>query len=171
LLSLGEGNNMQENKLLENENLVKIFKTQKCIKRQYGYFIAFFSLPILIFLITLFSKHKDMDGTIAFGIICLLLLIPISNSIKRITQETIITNKRIIINSGWMNKITTEIIPEKIESITVEQGLFGKMNGFGNVYIHGLGGTQDPIMYTSEPYELKQIIQNMIQQTKSNNHK
>ena len=154
---------MQENKLLENENLIKIFKTQKCIKRQFWIFCIFFSLPILLFLITLFSKHKDTDGTITFGIICLFLLIPISNGIKRITQETIITNKRIILNSGWLNKTTTEILAEKIESITVEQGLFGRRYDFGDVYIHGLGGTKDPIMYTSEPFELKQLIQNIVQ--------
>lgn len=164
---------MQENKLLENENLLKTTKTHDfCIKIS-KLFLTIFAIPIVLFVISIpltIAHHNAIDGTITFGIICLFMLVPISTSIKRITQETTITNKRVILNSGWINKTTTEIIPEKIESITVEQGLFGKMYGFGNVYIHGLGGTQDPIMYTSEPFELKQTIQNMIQ-TKSNNNK
>ena len=164
---------MVYNKLLENENLLKIVKTHKfCIKIS-KLFMIFFAIPIALLLFSIVGAftdpHNAIGGIIVFGFISLFAITAMSNSIKRITQETTITNKRVIINSGWINKTTTEIIPEKIESITVEQGLFGKMYGFGNVYLHGLGGTQDPIMYTSEPFELKQTIQNMIQNNPNNN--
>ena len=159
---------MQENKLLENENLLKKAKTHKFCVKISKVFMFFSAIPIVLlvfFIVLAFAHYRDgiLTGIVMLGFFSLFALNAMSTSIKRITQETIITNKRIILNAGWINKTTTEITPEKIESITVEQGLFGKMYGFGNLCIHGLGGTKDEILFTSEPFESKEIIQKMIQ--------
>ena len=65
--------------------------------------------------------------------------------------ELAITNKRIIAKSGIVRRATMEMRLDKIESITVEQGFWGRMLNFGSITIAGTGGDRTPIESITEP--------------------
>lgn len=159
---------MQENNLLENENLLKTVTTHDFCITVAKTLLGIFAIPILLLILSALlalspKTHDPENAIITFGIMSVFALALMSGCMKVITQQITLTNKRIIVNMGWINHKTLEIIPQKIESITVKQGLFGKIFNFGSIYIRGLGGTEDPLMYVPTPLELKQTIQNIVQ--------
>ena len=61
------------------------------------------------------------------------------------TPEYAITNKRIIAKFGLIRRSTIEMNIRKIESIQVEQSIFGRMFDYGSLVISGAGNPKAPI--------------------------
>lgn len=72
---------------------------------------------------------------------CWLLLIPtilaIKFTIKYCTIEFLVTDKRVMEKQGWLATKTKEMSLNKIENITVEYTIFGKIFNYGKVCIQG----------------------------------
>jgi uncharacterized membrane protein YdbT with pleckstrin-like domain len=71
--------------------------------------------------------------------------------IRYFTNELALTNKRVIAKRGLLSLQTIEMRLEKIESIRVEQSIFGRLLGYGTVVIVGTGGTREPIPNIPDP--------------------
>ena len=71
------------------------------------------------------------------------------------TTELAITNKRVIAKTGLFQRRTIEIFLEKIESIQVDQSVFGRMFNFGSVVISGTGVHSAPFKNISDPLALR----------------
>lgn len=56
------------------------------------------------------------------------------------SAEMGVTNKRVIRKSGVIMRDTDEIRLSKIESVSVKQGVLGRIFGYGDVVIVGTGG-------------------------------
>ena len=69
--------------------------------------------------------------------------------------ELVITNKRIIAKHGVIGKHTFEQNINKIESVQVTQGVFGRMFGMGSVVVTGTGGTKEIIGCIENPFEFR----------------
>ena len=59
--------------------------------------------------------------------------------ISRATTEMAYTNKRIILKTGIISRDTDEIRIDRIESVDIKQSIFGRMLGFGTIYVTGTG--------------------------------
>jgi uncharacterized membrane protein YdbT with pleckstrin-like domain len=98
----------------------------------------------------------SQSGLIAAGILLLalfgagLILLLWAWLIYR-TTELAVTNKRIISKTGIIRRSTMEMRLEKIESITVDQGVLGRMLNFGSITIAGTGGEKTPIRSIADP--------------------
>jgi uncharacterized membrane protein YdbT with pleckstrin-like domain len=102
-------------------------------------------------------------------IICILLsflIIPIffaiSLYIKLISTEQAITDKRIIVKTGFISRKTEEMILSKIETVEIEQSLFGRIFGFGTIKITGIGNSILLFKDIDNPLEIKKIIETII---------
>jgi len=62
-----------------------------------------------------------------------------------------ITNKRIIVKFGFIRRQTVEISLSKVESIQVNQGLWGRVFNFGSLVVTGSGSSHAPIHEVSDP--------------------
>ena len=71
------------------------------------------------------------------------------------TTELAITNKRVIAKTGLIQRRTIEMFLEKIESIQVDQGVFGRLLDFGSVIISGTGVQSAPFRNISDPLALR----------------
>lgn len=71
------------------------------------------------------------------------------------TTELAITNKRVIAKTGLIQRRTMEMFLEKIESIQVDQSVFGRMFNFGSVIISGTGVHSAPFKSISDPLALR----------------
>jgi uncharacterized membrane protein YdbT with pleckstrin-like domain len=86
------------------------------------------------------------------GIAALLIAPPL---LRYFTNELALTNKRVVARFGILSLSTLEIRLEKIESVSVQQNLFGRMLGYGSVIVRGTGGSQDPMPNIPNPVDFR----------------
>ena len=67
------------------------------------------------------------------------------------STEIAITNKRIIAKFGFIKRHTVEINLDKVESLRVEQGLWGRFLNFGTIYVSGAGTAVAPFPDIADP--------------------
>jgi uncharacterized membrane protein YdbT with pleckstrin-like domain len=67
------------------------------------------------------------------------------------STEIAITNRRVIVKTGFVKRHTVEINLEKVEALKVEQGLWGRFLNFGSIYISGAGTSVAPIHDIADP--------------------
>ncbi len=78
--------------------------------------------------------------------------------IERATSEFAVTNRRVIIKVGLISRRTVELKLEKIESIGVEQSIFGRIFGYGTIVVKGTGGTNEPFRGLARPLEFRKAV-------------
>jgi uncharacterized membrane protein YdbT with pleckstrin-like domain len=79
------------------------------------------------------------------------LFVWLAGYIRYKSIELAITNKRIIVKTGFIRRQTVEINLNKVESIQVDQGLWGRVFNFGSLVITGSGSSHAPIHAVSDP--------------------
>jgi len=76
----------------------------------------------------------------------------------RVTTEIAVTNRRIIFKRGFIRRYTVEMHMDKVESVDVDQSIFGRMLDYGDVIIHGTGMGLEPLPNIDHPLELRNHI-------------
>jgi uncharacterized membrane protein YdbT with pleckstrin-like domain len=79
--------------------------------------------------------------------------------IQQATSEFVITNKRIIIKIGLIARRTLEMNLNKIETVNVDQSIFGRILGFGKITVIGTGGTREVFNNISKPMKFRKAFQ------------
>jgi uncharacterized membrane protein YdbT with pleckstrin-like domain len=74
------------------------------------------------------------------------------------STELAITNRRVIAKFGFIRRRTFELNIDRVESIQVDQGLTGRLFGYGTLRIAGAGNF-DPIPNVSAPMAFKKAVQ------------
>ena len=91
------------------------------------------------------------------GALGLLLLIP--PWIKSSSSEFAITNKRVVIKVGLIRRHSLELLLQKVEGIGVDQGIVGRILGYGTITVSGVGGTKEAFQRISNPLEFRRQVQ------------
>lgn len=103
-----------------------------------------------------------LSPIIFLGIILLPLIIGLAflifAYIKFRTTEFAVTNKRIIITNGLINKEVTALNPWRIESIIIEQTFIGKILNFGTIVIGGASIFPTRIENISNPIAFRKAL-------------
>lgn len=81
--------------------------------------------------------------------------------IDKYTDEFAITNKRVIVKTGLFSRKTFEMNHSKIESVNVDQGILGRILGYGTLRIVGSGGTKEEFPNINKPLEFRKKFQEM----------
>ncbi len=107
------------------------------------HWITFFNVVPLILLITvLLAVFGSAVGIILPGALCLVVMIAlIWDWIRLRTTEMVITNRRVIYKTGLIVRNTHEQLLGKIENIKLQQGLIGRVLGYGTLELIGTGGS------------------------------
>jgi uncharacterized membrane protein YdbT with pleckstrin-like domain len=100
----------------------------------------------------------------AFGLGLIFLVLAY---MKYRTTELAITNKRVIVKSGFIRRSTIEININKVESLQVDQEVLGRMFNFGTLIISGAGTPQAPVAGISRPMEFRKAFMEAQDQSKS----
>jgi hypothetical protein len=96
-------------------------------------------------------------AAIAVGAIGLLLMVP--PWIKSSSSEFAITNKRVVIKVGLVRRHSLELLLQKVEGIGVDQGIIGRILGYGTIIVSGVGGTKEAFPRISNPLEFRRQVQ------------
>ena len=71
------------------------------------------------------------------------------------STELAITDKRVIAKFGLIRRQTVELLHSKMEGMTVDQGILGRILNFGTVVVNGTGSGRTPIRGVSQPLEFR----------------
>jgi uncharacterized membrane protein YdbT with pleckstrin-like domain len=91
------------------------------------------------------------------GFIALVLWVP--PWIRSTSSEFAITNKRVLIKVGLIRRHSLELLLQKVEGIGVDQGLMGRLLGYGTITVSGVGGTKEAFRMISKPLEFRRQVQ------------
>lgn len=94
---------------------------------------------------------KILLGIVLLPFLGLGLFFLIPAAITYYTTELAITNKRVIAKFGLIRRDTVEMNISKVESIQVEQSIFGRLFSFGSIVVAGAGDPKAPIFGISDP--------------------
>jgi len=78
--------------------------------------------------------------------------------IERRTTELVVTNRRVIAKTGLIRRKTWEINAAKVEGVEVEQGILGRILGYGTVHVKGTGGGIAPVRKIDKPVVFRRHV-------------
>ena len=78
--------------------------------------------------------------------------------IRRHATEIVVTDKRVIYKRGILSRYTVEMHMSKIETVDVEQGIMGRLLGYGTVLIRGTGSGIEPLRRIGHPLQIRNAI-------------
>ena len=82
--------------------------------------------------------------------------------VRRNATEMAVTNKRVIVKTGIVDRRTIELLLQRIESIAVEEPGMGRILGYGTVIVRGTGGTPEVFPQIARPLEFREQVQRQI---------
>ena len=75
------------------------------------------------------------------------------------TSEFAVTDKRVLIKTGLVRRHTLETLLNKVENISVEQGLLGRVLNYGTIQVTGTGSTKETFSNIASPLEFRKQVQ------------
>jgi uncharacterized membrane protein YdbT with pleckstrin-like domain len=114
---------------------------------------AFLFLAAIAFLII--RPDLWIVGAIAAGVAAIVFFWPF---IKYKTSEYAVTNKRLVVKLGLIQREADETLLSKIENIAVDQDVWGRVLGYGTITITGTGGTREGFPRISAPMEFRRQV-------------
>ncbi len=82
--------------------------------------------------------------------------------IKRMTAEFAVTDRRVILKTGLVERHAVMMLLDKIESITVDQGILGRVWDYGTVKVTGSGGGKEVFTNVAQPMEFRRQVEDAI---------
>ena len=124
------------------------------------------ALAWFIFAIFLFFTGNGTAASVG-GFVLVLLVFPfaITALLERANSEFAVTNKRVLIKTGWIRRHSLETLLSKVEGIRVEQSIFGRMWDYGTIVVSGTGGSKEPFHKIAEPMLFRRRVQDQISAT------
>jgi uncharacterized membrane protein YdbT with pleckstrin-like domain len=101
-------------------------------------------------------QHYAFLASAAIAVIGLVLLLVAW--IRRSATEIVVTDRRVIFKRGLLSRFTMEMNVSKIETVDVEQGLAGRIWGYGTVLIRGTGSSFEPLVGIGAPIAIRNAI-------------
>lgn len=104
------------------------------------------------------------EGAMVWGGLVLLGAVAVvaGGIIRRLATEVAVSNRRVLVKTGLFSRRSVEVLLPKVESIGVDESLFGRMLGYGTVVVRGTGGTFETLDKIAHPDALRRQVQQQI---------
>jgi uncharacterized membrane protein YdbT with pleckstrin-like domain len=79
-----------------------------------------------------------------------------------VTSEFGVSDKRVIFKVGFIQRNSLEILLSKVEMISVNQSITGRILGFGTIVVGGSGGSKNKFPMITAPMELRLNVQQQV---------
>jgi len=79
--------------------------------------------------------------------------------VRQISSEFAVTNRRVIIKTGFLSRRTIELNMSKVESVQVDQDIFARLLNYGTITLIGTGGTKEPFPLINDPMAFRHAVQ------------
>lgn len=110
------------------------------------------------------DKQDGGNGVIG-GVLLLFAFISLLRAfITKSSTELAVTSKRVIAKVGLIRRNTTELNHSKVESFRVDQGILGRIFGYGTIVVCGTGGGKNGIPNIDSPMDFRRNAMETIDQ-------
>lgn len=79
--------------------------------------------------------------------------------VRAISSEIAVTSDRFVRKTGLISFQTEEVSLDKIEEVTVDQTILGRLFGYGTLQVHGTGTGTIEVKMVDDPVRLRREIQ------------
>jgi uncharacterized membrane protein YdbT with pleckstrin-like domain len=79
--------------------------------------------------------------------------------VRQFSSEFAVTNRRVVIKTGWLSRRTIELNMSKVESVQVDQDIFARLLNYGTITVIGTGGTKEPFALIDDPMGFRHAVQ------------
>ena len=119
--------------------------------------IVYLSPAVMIFgSIVLGAAVNESIGAVLLGLGIISLA---SAWLRQWAGEFAVTTRRVIVKIGFISRRTIEINLSKVESVEVNQDIFGRMLNYGTITVIGTGGTHEPFALINDPLAFRRAVQ------------
>ncbi len=87
------------------------------------------------------------------------LILGLNCYIRFITSEFAVTDRRVLIKTGLVRRHTLELLLGRVETVGVDQGIFGRIWDYGTITVIGTGGTRELFPGIAKPLEFRKAVQ------------
>jgi uncharacterized membrane protein YdbT with pleckstrin-like domain len=125
-----------------------------------------FTGPVLLLLggfLPLVISRGDAMLAVASVIVLTALIWIAARAIARASAEFAVTNKRVVVKLGTIRRRAIEMLLSKVEEIAVDQGVTGRILGYGTVVVVGTGGSKEVFVLIASPLEFRRQVQEQIE--------
>ena len=112
---------------------------------------------IVIVPIAMFASWRDFYWAWLLLVMPIGILVSAAVTIK--TSELVITDRRVLIKVGFIQRHTFEMFISKIESVAVFQSMLGRLLNYGTVEIRGTGCSSESFATIAAPLPFRDAIQ------------
>ena len=77
--------------------------------------------------------------------------------LRKLGSEFVLTNKRVVLRQGIISRKTVEVLLAKCEGISVNQGILGRILGFGTLVVT-TGGATSRFDFVKRPVEFRNRV-------------
>jgi uncharacterized membrane protein YdbT with pleckstrin-like domain len=113
-------------------------------------------------LIHVYLENPVAAGIVGAAFLIVALLVAFPRFIRYMSSEFAVTNKRVIVKVGFVQRQTLELVLAKVETIGVEQTVLGRMLNYGTIIITGTGGTKEPFKDIANPIKFREQVQSQL---------
>lgn len=124
------------------------------------HWITLVPIPMVFFLFSLVGLTHSV------GYFLSLLWLPLAAGVPAYitytTSEFALTDRRVLVKVGWIRRRSLEVFLTKVESVTVDQGIEGRIFDYGTIGVTGTGGTHEAFRRIASPFEFYKGVQAQI---------
>lgn len=122
-----------------------------------------------LFLLLVGFWVKDTDSTIwkyiAYFLILLGFIKLLNRGLNMLTSEFVVTNRRVILKTGFIKRRMQELLLSKAEAIACsENSIIGRLLGFGSIIVT-TGGAANVYSFIKQPMAFGKAIQEAVSNT------
>lgn len=118
------------------------------------------AVAFLLFAISAWAFH--LPSWLGWGFAGIALIVGLITHVKFVTSVFVVTDQRVLIKVGWIQRRSLETLLTKVEGIVVEQGLGGRLFGYGTIVVTGTGGTHERFDKIADPMQFRKHVQEQI---------
>jgi uncharacterized membrane protein YdbT with pleckstrin-like domain len=93
------------------------------------------------------------------GLIVVGVFIFIIAAIHMLTTDFAVTNRRVVLKRGWLNRRTQELAVESVEGVSLDQSLIARLFGYGRVIVTGTGEATIVFPPMAHPVSFRRAIE------------
>jgi uncharacterized membrane protein YdbT with pleckstrin-like domain len=136
---------------------------ERVVYRGHLHKLAYLGPVLLAILLIIAGSFSISTSTaLAVGLFIVALAPLVWAHINYTSSEFAVTDKRVIIKTGFVQRRTLETMLGKVEGIGVDQTLFGRLLDYGTITVTGTGGTKEQFPRIATPLEFRRQVQGQI---------
>jgi uncharacterized membrane protein YdbT with pleckstrin-like domain len=149
-----------------DENLLP---NEKVLFRTYLHWVIFILPVVLTFVGLGFLWPHSLLNIIGVLLLVVAVFQWFFSFLRYLSSEFAVTNKRVVIKTGFIRRSSYETLLQRIAGIQVDQSAGGRLFNYGKIVIFGVGGEKDYFVNIEAPLAFRKIVLEQIERLLENN--